>query len=167
MFEFIRSHQRLMQFLLMLIIFPSFAFFGLESYTRLRSDGNAVAKVGGQSITQQEWDSALREQMDNLRGRLGAQFDLKMFDTPEMKQNVLDNLIAQRVLTATAAREFLSVSDQALQQIILSIPGLTTAEGKFDSERYRHFVAARDMTPSIFEYRLRPDMTFQQINVAI
>ena len=33
MFDFIRTHQRLMQFLLLLVIFPSFALFGLESYT--------------------------------------------------------------------------------------------------------------------------------------
>jgi len=29
MFDFIRTHQRLMHFLLLLFIFPSFAFFGL------------------------------------------------------------------------------------------------------------------------------------------
>ena len=35
MFEFIRTHRRLMQFLLLLIIVPSFAFVGLESYIRM------------------------------------------------------------------------------------------------------------------------------------
>src|ERR1019366_7499408 len=135
MFEFIRTHQRLMQLLLMLIIFPSFAFFGLQSYTSIRSDDNAVAKVGDQSITQQEWDAAQREQMDNFRQRFGDMFDPKMFDTPDAKLNILDNLIAQRVLAVTAARENLSVSDQTLQQTILGIPGMTV-DGKFDGERY-------------------------------
>jgi len=86
MFEFIRTHQRLMQFLLLLFIFPSFAFFGLESYTRFRDRDNGVAKVAGQTISQQEWDAAQREQMERLRQMFGPQFDPKMFDTPEAKK---------------------------------------------------------------------------------
>lgn len=167
MFEFIRTHQRLMQLLLMLIILPSFALFGLESYTRLRDGDSAVAKVAGQSISQQEWDAAHREQMENFRQKFGAQFDPKMFDTPEAKQNILDNLIAQRVLAATAAQEHLTVSDQTLQQTILAIPGLKTPEGKFDNDRYLSLLAAQGMTPAIYEARLRQDLTLQQVNAAI
>ena len=51
MLEFIRTHRRLMQFLLLLIIFPSFAFLGLESYTRMSDRDEPVAKVAGQTIT--------------------------------------------------------------------------------------------------------------------
>ncbi len=167
MFEYIRNHQRLMQFLLMLIILPSFALLGLDSYSRLGDGGNAVAKVDGQSIVQQEWDAAQREQMENLRQRFGAQFDPKMFDTPEAKQNVLDNLIAQRVLVATAARERLAVSDQALQENILGIPGLKKPDGTFDSERYISLLAAQGMTPTSYEARLRKDLAVQQVNTAI
>ncbi len=167
MFEFIRNHQRLMQLLLMLIILPSFVLFGLESYTRLRDSDSVVAKVAGQSITQQEWDAAQREQIENLRQKFGAQFDPKMFDTPEAKQNILDNLIAQRVLAATAAQENLSVSDQALQQTILGIPGLKTPEGKFDNERYVSLLSAQGMTPAMYESRLRHDLALQQVSAAI
>jgi peptidyl-prolyl cis-trans isomerase D len=167
MFEFIRTHQRLMQFLLLLFIFPSFAFFGLEGYTRFRGDDNAVAKVAGQSITQQEWDNAQRRQMERFRQMFGPQFDPKMFDTPEAKQEILENLIAQRVLATEAARNRLSVSDQTLQQTILSIPGLTTSEGKFDSERYKTLLAAQGMTPLMYEARLRQDLTTQQVNAAV
>ena len=167
MFEFIRTHQRLMQFLLLLLIFPSFAFFGLESYTRFRDHDNAVAKVAGQSITQQEWEAAHREQMERFRQMLGSQFDPKMFDTPEAKQSVLDNLIAQRVLAHEVVRNSLLVSDQALQQTILGIPGLTTADGKFDSERYKSLLAMQGMTPAGYEARLRQDLAIQQINSAI
>jgi peptidyl-prolyl cis-trans isomerase D len=167
MFEFIRTHQRLMQFVLLLFIFPSFAFFGLESYTRFRDRDAGIAKVAGQSITQQEFDAAQREQMDRFRQMFGAQFDPKMFDTPEARQNILDNLIAQRVMAAEAARNRLSVSDQTLQQTILSIPGLTTPDGKFDGERYRALLAMQGMSPAGYEARLRQDLALQQVNGAI
>lgn len=156
-----------MQFLLLLLIFPSFAFFGVESYTRFREHDNAVARVAGNSITQQEFDAAQRAQMDRLRQMFGAQFDPKMFDTPEAKQAILDNLIAQRVLAATAARNHLSVSDRTLQQTILAIPGLTTADGKFDADRYKSLLAMQGMTPAIYEARLRQDLAMQQVTGAI
>ena len=98
---------------------------------------------------------------------LGSQFDPKMFDTPEAKQSVLDNLIAQRVLAHEVVRNSLLVSDQALQQTILGIPGLTTADGKFDSERYKSLLAMQGMTPAGYEARLRQDLAIQQINSAI
>jgi peptidyl-prolyl cis-trans isomerase D len=167
MFEFIRTHQRLMQFLLLLIIFPSFAFFGLEGYTRMSGGGNAVAKVAGIPITQQELDAAHQEQMQRYRQMLGGQFDPKMFDTPQARQNQLDGLIAKRVLAVEAARSHVGVSDQALQQAILAIPELIGADGKFDGERYKQILAAQGMNPQMFEARMRQDMALQMINGAV
>lgn len=167
MFEFIRTHQRLMQFLLLLFIFPSFAFFGLEGYTRFREGDNAVAKVAGQSITQQELDAAQREQMDRFRQMFGPQFDPKMLDTPEARQEILEGLIARRVMAVEAAKNRLVVGDQTLQQTILSVPGMTGADGKFDIERYKSLLAAQGMTPAMYEARLRQDLTLQQVNAAV
>lgn len=167
MFEFIRTHRRLMQFLLLLFIFPSFAFFGIEGYTRFSEGDNAVAKVADQSITAQELDAAQREQMERFRQMFGTQFDPKMLDTPEAKQDILDGLIAQRVIAAEATRNRLSISDQALRQTILATPGLTTADGKFDVERYKSLLAAQGMTPTMYEARLRHDLALQQVGDGI
>lgn len=167
MFEFIRTHQRLMQFVLLLFIFPSFVFFGLEGYTRFTESGNAVAKVAGNSITQQELDASQREQMERFRQMFGAQFDPKILDTPDARQEILESLIVQRVIAVEAAKSRLSVSDQTLQQNILAMPGLTGADGKFDVERYKSALAAQGMTPTIFEAQLRRDLALQQVAGAI
>ncbi len=167
MLEFIRTHRRLTQFILLLFIIPSFAFVGLESYSRFRDGGNAVAKVAGQAITQQEFDAAQREQIERYRQMLGAQFDQKMFDTSEAKQNILDGLIAQRVLSNELSRNNITVSDQALQKTILGMPGLTTSSGQFDSDRYKSLLAAQGMSPAMYEARLRHDLALQQFNAAI
>jgi peptidyl-prolyl cis-trans isomerase D len=167
MFEFVRTHRRLMQFALLLFIVPSFAFVGLDSYTRMSDKGNQVAEVAGTPVTRQELDAAQREQMDRFRQMFGDQFDAKMFDTPEARQEILDNLVAQRALAAAAARDHLVVSDQTLQQTILGIQGMIGADGKFDSERYRGMLAMQGMTPAMYEARLRQDMVLQQVNAAI
>jgi peptidyl-prolyl cis-trans isomerase D len=167
MFEFIRTHRRLMQFALLLFIFPSFAFFGLEGYTRFREGDNTVAKVAGHSITQQELDAAQREQMERFRQMFGTQFDPKMLDTPEAKRGILEGLIAQRVIAAEAAKQRLAVTDQTLQQTILATPGMTGADGKFDVERYKSLLAAQGMTPAMYEARLRQEMALQQVSAAV
>lgn len=167
MFDFIRTHQRLMQLVLLLLIFPSFVFFGLEGYSRIRDDGNAIATVAGQPITQQEWDDAHRRQLDRMREMFGGKLDPKAFDTPEAKQGILEGLIAQRALAAEVVHSRLTTSDQALQQSIMGMEGLTTPDGKFDNDTYKALLAAQNMTPAIFEERLRQDLAVQQLNAAV
>ena len=167
MFDFIRTHQRLMQFLLLLFIVPSFALLGVESYTGMGDESNVVATVGGQKILKEELDAAQRQQADRLRQAYGPRFDPKMLDNPEARKGILDNLIAQKALSVEAARSQLSVSDASLQQSILQIPDLQGADGKFDIERYKALLAAQGMSPKMFEAQLRQDLALQQINAAV
>ncbi|NKI69134.1 peptidylprolyl isomerase [Collimonas pratensis] len=168
MFEFVRTHQRLMQFLLLLLIIPSFALVGLQSYSSFGDGANTVAKVAGQPITQQELDGALRQQMERMRQAFGDRFDPKMMETAEAKQGVLDNLISQRVLAATASSEHLTVTDPAIQQVILSqFPNLLGADGKFDSKTFDQLLAMQGMTQISYAARLRQDMAMQQLNGAV
>ena len=167
MFEFVRTHQRLMQGLLLLFIFPSFAMVGISSYSHFGDADNAIAKVGSQTITQPEYDAAQREQMQRFQQMFGAQFDPKMFDTPEAKQGILDNIIAQRALQIEAAKQHLSVSDAAVTQSVTGIAGLTGPDGKFDGERYRALLAMQGLTPELYEQRLRQDLSLQQLNSAV
>ena len=167
MFEFVRTHQRLMQGLLLLFIFPSFAMVGISSYSHFGDADNAIAKVGNQTITQPDYDGAQREQMQRFQQMFGAQFDPKMFDTAEARQGILDNLIAQRALQIEATRQHLSVSDAAVTQSVTGIAGLTGADGKFDGERYRALLAMQGLTPELYEQRLRQDLSLQQLNAAV
>jgi len=168
MFEYIRTHQRLMQFLLLLIIFPSFAFFGIESYTRSQAAaGAAVASVAGQPVMQAELDAALREQLDKFRQSYGAQFDPKLMNTPEVKQNVLDELIARKAVAAEVKSSKLLITDQILQQTILATPGLVKADGSFDADKYKSILAARGMSPDMYEQGLRQDMALEQLIGAV
>ncbi|AIY41342.1 Peptidyl-prolyl cis-trans isomerase PpiD [Collimonas arenae] len=168
MFEFVRTHQRLMQFLLLLLIIPSFALVGLQSYSSFGDSANTVAKVAGQPITQPELDNALRQQMDRMRQAYGDRFDSSMMETPEAKQAVLDNLISQRVLAATVTSEHLTVGDSAIQQTILGqFPNLVGADGKFDSKTFDQMLAMQGMTQISYAARLRQDMAMQQLNGAV
>jgi len=163
MFEFVRNHQRIMQFVLLLLILPSFVLVGVSSYNERGSDADSVATVDGKKITQQEWEDAQRRQIDQARQMMGAQFDQKLFDTPEAKQAILDNLVAERAINAEVARSHLTVNDAAIQKAILDIQAFRKADGSFDMEQYKAALAAQGMTPEGFDARMRHDMAVQQL----
>ncbi len=165
MLEFIRNHKRLTQIILLVFIIPSFIFVGVEGYKRL-GDGDAVAKVAGKTITQQEWDNAQREQAERLRQRAAASgqpFDNKWIESSEFKWNVLQNLIVKRVLLDTVNRESLSVPEQIVLQRIREIPGLIGPDGRLDEARYKEALAAQGLNPDMHFAMVRQDMAIQQL----
>ena len=163
MFDFVRNNKRVMYGVLALLIVPSFIFVGVDSYQNRGDSAAGVAEVDGRSITQQEWDDAQRRQIDQARQQLGPQFDQKMFDTPEAKREVLENLVAERAVNAAIARNHLTVSDQAIFKAINEIQGFRKPDGSFDMDQYKAALAAQGMTPEMFDARMRRDMAIQQL----
>lgn len=163
MFEFIRTHQRLMQIFLALLIVPSFVLVGVSSYQSRGDAGNGVATVDGKKITQQDWEAAQRRQIDQYRQMLGDKFDQKMFDSPEAKQAILENLVAERSINAEIARSNLTVSNATIQRTILDIEAFRKPDGSFDKQRYVAALAAQGMSPDMFVERMRQDMSVQQL----
>lgn len=161
MFEYIRTHRRLMQFFLALLILPSMVLFGVSKYED-RGGDNSVATVDGQPITQQEWEAAQRRQQDQYRAMLGARFDPKMFDTPEAKQAILDNLVSERSINHELAKSHMTVGDQQLAKAIQEIPAFQK-DGKFDIATYNAVLAAQGMNGPMFDARMRHDLAVQQL----
>jgi peptidyl-prolyl cis-trans isomerase D len=156
-----------MQLLLLLIIFPSFAFFGIESLTRSSNADNAVATVAGQAISRQEFDSAQRNQLERLRQAYGQNIDQQLLNSPEAKKNTLDELIAKKTLAVEVANTHLAVANPVLQKAILATPGLSKPDGGFDNERYKSLLAVQGLTPASYEQRLRQELAEQQLVNAI
>lgn len=163
MFDFVHEKRRLVQIVLLLIILP-FAFFGVDSY-RHAGDTDAPATVNGVKITQPEFEMALRQQQDRMRQMLGANFDPAMFDKAEMKQAVLDNLIAQKLLIENAKAAGLAVTDDQIAQVIASVDAFKEG-GKFDKARYASALSAQNMSPLMFEARVKDDLIGQQLREA-
>jgi peptidyl-prolyl cis-trans isomerase D len=153
MFEFVRNNKRVLQFVLLLLIIPSFVLVGVESYQNRGDSGAGVASVDGRNITQQEWDDAQRRQIDQARQQMGPQFDQKLFDTPEAKREVLDNLVAERAVNAEIARNHLTVSDHSVFKAINALEQFKKPDGSFDMDAYKAAVAAQGMTPEMFDAR--------------
>ncbi|WP_353141721.1 SurA N-terminal domain-containing protein [Limnohabitans sp.] len=165
MFDFVRKHTRVMQFLLFLLIFPSFVLFGLEGYNSFREGGATVATVDGQDITQGDWDAAHRSQVERMRSSM-PNVDVKLFDTPEAKYSTLERLVRDRLLQVAASQLRLGASDSRLAAELQQNPtiaALRRADGTLDMDRYRQLLATQGMSPESFEAQVRADLAARQV----
>jgi peptidyl-prolyl cis-trans isomerase D len=156
MFDLVSKHKRFAQLILFIMAVP-FAFFGVDYYFRSASADGTIATVGSDKVTQAEYDSALREQQDRARQMMGKNFDPAMFDNPEVRYAILDQIVSQHLIAGKAKAERFRVSDSQLQEAISSIPAFQE-DGKFSQDRYRQLLAGQNMSPPMFEQRMRQDM---------
>lgn len=171
MLDFVRNNRRLMLLLLLVLVFPSFVFFGVESYSRFMDGSHDAAKVDGRAISVQEVDNVVRDQSERARQVLGNNYDPRQFEGPEARKAVLDQLILQRVMANTVAREHLTVSDAKLLEEISSLPAIAqlprTADGKIDDKAYLQLLQSQGMTPEQFDARMRFELATQQLGASV
>lgn len=162
MFEFVRTHTRLFQFVLVLLVFPSFVFFGIQGYSRFTGGANqTVAKVAGQPVTQGEWDAAHRQQLERLRAQAPG-LDLKAFDTPEMKRQTLEALVRERVTLVAADKLHLTTGDERLARVFASDPQLAFLR-KPDGSLNAELLKAQGLSGEQFDRQLRQDLSMRQV----
>jgi peptidyl-prolyl cis-trans isomerase D len=164
MFDFVHENKKLVQIVLALITLP-FALWGVSSYQKSGSSADVAATVNGLKITQRDLENSLRQQQDRMRQQLGSNYDPAMFDNPQVKRAVLDNLISQRLLVERARAARLVVPDEQVAQVIAGIDAFQD-NGKFDKKRYEAALANQGMSPLMFEARVRDELVSQQLQDA-
>jgi peptidyl-prolyl cis-trans isomerase D len=162
MFDFVREHTRLALGFMLLLIIPSFVFFGVQGYSRF-TDGSSttVAKVEGQGITRNEWDEAHKRYVDQVR-RQSPAMDIAQLDTPQLRRDTLDGLVRDRVLIAAANQMQLYPTVGRMARLFDSDPqfaGLRGPDGKLN----RELLALQGMSPELFDQRLRQDLATRQV----
>lgn len=165
MFDFVYKNKRFVQILLAFMVLP-FAFVGVDSYVRDIGNEKNLATVGGQPVTPQEFENALRGQQDQMRQMLGRNFDPAMFDNPEVKQQVLDGVINQRLLQAKATALTLTAPDAQLRRTILDVAAFQE-DGKFSEQRYDEILKANGLSRLGYEQRVRAELGQQPLQDAL
>ncbi|HEX6265442.1 MAG TPA: SurA N-terminal domain-containing protein [Burkholderiales bacterium] len=168
MFDLVHKYKKLVVVILGLIAI-TFATWGIESYTSMRSGRAIVATVNGMDISVREFEEELQRQQDQLRQLLGQSFDTAELDTPESRRAVLERLINERLVASEAARANLAISDESLLETIHSIPAFRDAQGNFSKTTYESVLRTQNppLTPAQFESRLRYDLSLAQLARAV
>lgn len=162
MLEIIRSATKtwIAKVILALITVP-FALWGVESYIRTPSGQDAVATVEKERISTQEFQQAVRNQLDQFRQQFGGNIDASIMDSAEMRKSILDQLIDQRLVVAATKSSGLVVSDVTLRERISTEPSFQQ-DGKFAPSRYELFLKSQGLSAVGFESRMRQDLERQR-----
>jgi peptidyl-prolyl cis-trans isomerase D len=162
MFDFVRTHTRLFQGILVLLIFPSFVFFGVQGYSSFTDASNSkVAEVDGRGITQVEWDAAHQRSIERFRQQMPT-VDVKLLDTPAMRRETLDSIVRERVLLAASEHMHMGVSDERLQRVFSTDPQFAALRNP-DGSVNRDLLVAQGMSSEMFAQSLRQDLAMRQV----
>ncbi|MBX3623686.1 MAG: SurA N-terminal domain-containing protein [Rhizobacter sp.] len=170
MFEFVRKHTRILQFVLVLLIFPSFVLFGIQGYSRFTEGGNAtVATVGSRKITQAELDAAHRRQVDMLRQQMPG-IDVKLFDTPQMKQNTLDTMVREQVMLAAAEKAgYVATDDRLLREYMTDrqFDTFRRPDGSLNVQALEQALNAQGITKQGYDQLKREELMMRQVQAGL
>ncbi|MCE8031821.1 peptidylprolyl isomerase [Billgrantia tianxiuensis] len=132
------------------------ALFGIESLVGLfGGGGDEVAKVNGQSITRQELEMEVQRAIRS--GQVPPEQERAL------RGQVLDEMIGERLLLAFAEDGGLYLSDEQLDQVIVTLPEFQDQNGRFDTDLFRNRLASAGFTPNSFRAALRVDLKRQQL----
>ncbi|SEM45589.1 SurA N-terminal domain-containing protein [Halomonas caseinilytica] len=132
------------------------ALFGAESLIGLLgNDGDDVAKVNGESISRQQLE--LQVQRAIRSGQVPPEQER------ELRAQMLDSLISERLLTQYAEQGGLHLSESQIDQLIVNLPEFQDQDGNFSQELFRNRLSSAGFTPLAFRDQLRADMKRRQL----
>jgi peptidyl-prolyl cis-trans isomerase D len=165
MFDFVRSHNRVLQVVLGIVIIPTFGFVGLQSYLQSNEEAVAVASVDGRDITRADWQQQRKADIDMIRTR-NPKVDLKLLDTPEFQRQSLDSLVRERVMRAAIAHEGLTVSDERILNEYRSNPQYDQLRAMTKEQRDA-FLTARGLSGNLLFQNIGEELSRTQIQRGI
>ncbi len=147
MFDTVRKHQKILQLVLMLFIIPSFAMFGISSYSSFMDKETDLVKINGKPITAQEVDNAAKRQAERVGG------NPQIAQSLQFRQAILSELLQQRILGFAVTDLRLQVGKDALVKSLQNIPqvrALYKADGSFDDARFKQLLANNGLNEEQF-----------------
>jgi hypothetical protein len=155
MLKAMRKHARYF-YVLFFVVILSFIFWGVGTVDK--TDVDILAEVGKYKITSEDYwrtyDSIYRFYREIYKDK----FDEEMEKQLNLKENVLNSMINERVLLIAAKEAGISVSDTELQDSIAREPAFMR-NGAFDKEVYVNRLRLNRTTPEIYENAKRRELT--------
>ncbi|HGO5853895.1 TPA: SurA N-terminal domain-containing protein [Mannheimia haemolytica] len=149
------------------LITLSFVIGGIGS--GLIASDNSVAKVNGEEISQQLFNSAVNRQQNLLNTEMGSRF-WDLMDNPEyakqFNQSVLNGLIDEELLRQYAKELKLGISAEQIKSEIVNSQ-MFQQDGKFSNELYQQTLRHNNLSPDAYAAIVNEGMLQSQIQEGI
>ncbi len=133
------------------------------------SKDDYVAKVNGESITQQNFNYTKNRQQSIQSDKLGAKF-WDLLDTPEyaaqFNKEILNSLIDEELLKQYIQTLKLGVSADQIKQRIVNTPDFQK-DGKFNNDFYQNVLRNNNISPDYYASMVARDILNEQVQQGI
>jgi len=151
---------------LVIVVFVLFVFvdFGATVPRGTTIPTDAAATVGDIDITYGEFERSYRQAEEVYRQAYGDQFNRQLAQQMGLPLQVIDSLVADKILLQEADRMGLRVTDEEVRQAILEYPAFQATPGGFvGEERYRQILRSSGYTVDSFEQMIRTGLLGQMV----
>jgi parvulin-like peptidyl-prolyl isomerase len=125
-----------------------------------------VASVGGTEISADDYQRALRDQIEAFRRILKDKFDEKALDALNIKEQVLEQMIRRILVMQYAEQHGIGVTTAELRDEIRNFSAFGGKDG-FSRQRYLQVLQANHLTPDRFEADLQRDLVERKVDALI
>lgn len=140
--------------ILLLLIIP-FALWGVDSYLSRGGQEPPAATVGDIEISQREFVKTLKEQQEQMGGKV---------EEKALRQQVMDQLVNTRLLTQVAGKSGFAVLDPQVQAMLGGIE-VFQENGKFSEARLEAWLKGRAMSRSELLGMVSQDLLLKQVQI--
>jgi len=124
----------------------------------------AAATVGDYEISYAEFQQAYRQQEAQIAQAYGGQLDSDLARQIGLPRQVMEFLVAEKILLAEGERMGLQVTDEEVRERILEFPVFQDASGNFVGEDdYQSILRSNRMTSAAFEQDIRNEILGNRI----
>jgi len=152
-------------YLIIGLISIPFALWGINSYLG-GGEQQPAAIVNGDEITPRQLDYAYARYRERLSSVFGGSLPAALGDEVILKEQVLTQLIEERVLLDYIKDQGFRVGDDKLFENIKSMVAFQQ-DGVFSQQLYRDQLASQGYNPALFEQELRRSAEMEQLSQAI
>lgn len=143
------------------LIAITFALFGVESLIGLGSKEKPAAEVNGEDIAVIDLMRGVDLQRRQILMQMGPNADPTMLDDNLLQRSVLESLIEQTLLVQSAERQGLYLSEEMIDQLIVSTPDFQI-DGRFDRNQFEMLLRNAGFTPLMYRELLRKETLADQ-----
>ena len=147
------------------LIIVVFALWGVDSLVGLATAKPAPAEVNGQEISETELFRGIDLQRRQVLTQMGDNADPALLDDVVLRQVVLNNLIDRTVQLSHAETSGLFVSDQQLDQMIVTTSEFQV-DGRFDRGQFEAALRGAGFTPLSYRELLRKETLLNQLRTS-
>lgn len=150
-----RSQGWIAKVILILLIVP-FALWGVDSYIKGSGKEPPAATVGDQEISQREFIKTLKEQQEQMGGKV---------DEKAFRQLVIDQLVNTRMLSQVAVKAGFSILEPQVMAVLGGIE-VFQENGKFSEQRLDSWLRGRGMSRAELLALISQDLLLKQVQSA-